>query len=251
MKKYLVYISCIFNIALTQATSFEEYFEQATKAYNQGNYAQAIDYYQQILKSEQESVALYYNLANAYYKNSEVAPSIYYYEKALKLSPNDSEVKNNLAFAQLMTIDKITPTPKDGITHLKEGIISLYSVQGWAIQSIVGVLLLVLSFLIYYFTQQTWKKRLFFAFMLFFCGVSAGSYIMASVAEINQKKQVYGILFDKKVSIYAEPNTYSQEILTLHEGTKIQVIDSLDDWTKILIADGRLGWVKNTSFRVL
>jgi SH3-like domain-containing protein len=32
-------------------------------------------------------------------------------------------------------------------------------------------------------------------------------------------------------------------VFELHEGTKIQVLDGIDDWKKIKLANGKIGWV--------
>ena len=86
--------------------------------YNEGKYAEAISLYESILATKKHSAALYFNLANAHYKLNHIAPSIYYYEKALQLNPNDSDIKNNLAFAQNMTIDAINDVPEVGFSKL-------------------------------------------------------------------------------------------------------------------------------------
>jgi SH3-like domain-containing protein len=37
----------------------------------------------------------------------------------------------------------------------------------------------------------------------------------------------------------------------LHEGTKVEVLDELQDWQKIRIANGAEGWVKGAKIRLL
>lgn len=102
------------------------HFDQATIAYNNGDYEKAIDGYMAILKSGEHSVSVYFNLANAHYKLSNIAESVYYYEKALQLAPNDSDVLNNLAFARQMTVDAIEPLPETGIGKIKNQVIQLF-----------------------------------------------------------------------------------------------------------------------------
>ncbi|MDX1313866.1 MAG: tetratricopeptide repeat protein, partial [Eudoraea sp.] len=105
MKKYL-FLLFAFLIQLVYSQS-EARFDSATVAYNKGDYEKAIAYYKEILGEGKHSAALYYNLGNSFYKLNQIAPSIYYYEKALLLAPNDPEIKNNLVYAQNMTLDAI------------------------------------------------------------------------------------------------------------------------------------------------
>ena len=43
----------------------------------------------------------------------------------------------------------------------------------------------------------------------------------------------------------------SDEIFTLHEGTKVLVLDSVDNWKKIRIADGKIGWIISDEIQLL
>ena len=65
-----------------------------------------------------------------------IAPSVYYYEKALQLSPNDKDIKNNLSFAQNMTIDAIEVLPEVGFSKITNSVINKYSFDDWAKLSI-------------------------------------------------------------------------------------------------------------------
>ena len=102
--KTILYILSFLLSAISFAQN-ETLFEEANTLYNKGKYGEAIDKYTSILETGNHSASLYFNLANANYKLNNIAPSIYFYEKALQLAPNDSDINNNLAFAQNMTID--------------------------------------------------------------------------------------------------------------------------------------------------
>ena len=108
MKTFLIFwLLCMVGFSQNEQT-----FEQANDLYNSGYYKEAIDRYDSILEADQHSAELYFNLANCYYKLNEIGPSIFYYEKALKLAPNDSDILNNLGYAQKMTIDAIQEVPE-------------------------------------------------------------------------------------------------------------------------------------------
>ena len=115
MKRFINIV--VVFIGLYSFAQNETLFKEANALYNGGQYAEAIDIYNEILNSGKHSVELYFNLGNAHYKLNNIAPSIYFYEKALQLSPNDEDVKNNLAFAQNMTIDDIDIIPETGLAR--------------------------------------------------------------------------------------------------------------------------------------
>jgi tetratricopeptide (TPR) repeat protein len=78
------------------------------EAYGKGNYQQAINDYEQLLK-QGVSAEVYYNLGNAYYRSENITKAIINYERALLLSPGDEDIRFNLQLARSKTIDKITP----------------------------------------------------------------------------------------------------------------------------------------------
>lgn len=59
------------------------------------------------------------------------------------------------------------------------------------------------------------------------------------------------IVFAEESSVKSEPNAIGQEAFTLHEGTKVNVIDELNDWKKIKIADGTIGWIREADIKIL
>jgi len=229
----------------------QDNFDKATTLYQKGDYTQAAAVYSSILKSGKESSALYYNLGNTYYKLNNVPESIYYYEKALQLDPENADAKNNLIFANQMKVDAITPLPKTWVRQLSDGIVGLFSAHTWAVLSIIGVFAFVLSFLLYYFVERTALKRTFFSLMLVFLFFAVGSYTLAHFCHKQVSQTQYAILFDKTVRVFSDANAYSSEVMQLHEGTKVEIIEDAKDWVKIRLVNGKTGWTKVNSLRKL
>ena len=51
--------------------------------------------------------------------------------------------------------------------------------------------------------------------------------------------------------MWTEPNQRTEVLFFLHEGTKFQIIDELEGWSKILISNGSEGWIESNSIRLL
>ena len=248
--KYLITLICL-AIATIGWGQDQDNFDKATTLYQKGDYTQAVALYSSILKSGKESSALYYNLGNTYYKLNNVPESIYYYEKALQLDPENADAKNNLIFANQMKVDAITPLPKTWVRQLSDGIVGLFSAHTWAVLSIIGVFAFVLSFLLYYFVERTALKRTFFSLMLVFLFFAIGSYTLAHFCHKQVSQTQYAILFDKTVRVFSDANAYSSEVMQLHEGTKVEIIEDAKDWVKIRLVNGKTGWTKVSSLRKL
>ena len=248
--KQIIYI-LIFLFGIFGFGQNEARFNQANELYNQGDFEDAISKYESILDAGEHSAALYFNLANAHYKLNHIAPSIYYYEKALELSPNDKEINNNIAFARNMTIDAIDRTPEIGFAKFSKTVTNWLTFDNWAKLSVLLMVLFVVFYLVYYFNYGTTKKRLAFmssiSFLILSCVAIALAYNNYHLAENDQPAIVYA----KETQVKSEPNLRSSESFKLHEGTKVQILDTVNNWKKIKLADGKTGWIPTLDIKAL
>ena len=246
-------ILVFFILLVVSSTSAqnEVLFNRATESYNSGDYEKAIEYYQKIIENGKHSAELYFNIANTYYKQNEIGPSVYYYEKALLLKPNDPEIINNLGYAQNTRLDAIENIPKSAMKRLYNVIVGKLSFDQWAYFAIAMILLFVFSYLAYYILYVALQKRISFIISmsaLFLCVVSV---TFAYLQYNNYKSNNPAIIYEREVVITSEPNKSSERIFTLHEGTKVNVEEELNDWIKIKIADGQTGWLPKETLKLL
>ncbi|UYW02649.1 tetratricopeptide repeat protein [Flavobacterium agricola] len=237
-------------IAATPA-ELKKWVEQGNAFYQQEKYEDAIDAYQKALHSDYQSAAVYFNLGNAYYKLRDIAPAIYNYEKALQLSPNDAEIKTNLKYAQQMTIDDIKVVPKVGFREMIQNFVSILSYNAWAWVSVVSFFAMLAFFIGYYFGHSSTQKRAFFSLFFVCFGVGAISFFAGFKNKALSKQNVYAIVFADAAEVLSEPKKNADEAFVLHEGTKVKVLESNETWTKIMIADGKRGWVLDKDIKKL
>lgn len=224
-------------------------FEKGNSLYQKGKYQQAITEYESVLVTKKHSAELYFNLGNCYYKLNKVAPAIYNYEKALVLHPDDSEIQNNLRFAQKMTIDEVKDVPKVGFSKMIHDLTSTFHYNTWAWISVGFSTVFLLFFIGYYFSQVTLRKRIFFfgMFVLLFLLLIS---VSAAISEKNDfKNDRPAVVFAEMVLVKGEPQRASATVFTLHEGTKVFVLETLDNWKKIQLTDGTEGWIEKSAIK--
>lgn len=229
----------------------ETIFNTGTEAYNEGDYNKAIESYLKILENGEHSAELYYNLGNAYYKLNQIAPSIYYYEKALLLKPNDPEIRNNLGYAQNMTLDAIEMMPETGLSKIYTNIVGMLSFDQWGYAAVAFMMLFVLLYITFYYLNYATQKRIAFILGMFALLLAISATALAYMSYSDFQADRPAIVFTDEVIIKSEPNDRSQEVFRLHEGTKLNVLEEFNDWKKIRIADGQIGWLTSENIKLL
>lgn len=246
MNKLVYIILLIFNVSFAQKA-----FEQGNQFYQKENYQEAINSYESVLASGKQSAELYFNLGNSYYKLHKVAPAIYNLEKAAQLNPSDADIQTNLEFARKMAIDDIKEVPKVGFSKLLQDLTSSYHFDTWAWIAVVLSFVFFGCFAAYYYSKTAFKKRVFFTAMFIvllgiIISISSGMYEKNRIE--NEKP---AIVFVEKVEVKNEPKTSSPNAFILHEGTKVNIIESIANWKKIQLADETTGWIKSESVKEL
>lgn len=250
-KKVLPFLLVLILFGLNASAQNDALFKKANDAYNEGDYVKAADQYLEILDKGEHSAELYFNLGNAYYKLNQIAPSIYYYEKALLLKPGDTEIKNNLAYSQNMTLDAIEILPPTGLANLYKRFTGYLSFDQWAKTAVFFMILFVLLYIAFYFFRYSTRKRIAFigSIVCFFLSLVAAIFAYIEFADFNEDNPA--IVFAQESQVKTEPNDRSQQAFVLHEGTKVNVLEELNEWRKIELTDGKTGWISSENIKLL
>jgi len=251
MKKLFFFLCILSSTIFVAQTSTKILFDNANLLYKEGTFEEAIKLYKEIEEKDSVSSTLYYNLGNSYYKLNNVANTIYNYEIALLLDPLNKDAANNLEFARRMTIDNIEELPKTFLQRLEINYLQKLSYNQWAILAIVFSFLAAILFLLFYFSIISNKKRIYFL-------TSIASFFLLIISVFityhqyqNTISTKYAIIFSPKISVNNAPTSNSDEVFELHEGTKVSVLDAVDTWKKIKLADGKIGWISTDNIKML
>ncbi|MEL1240998.1 tetratricopeptide repeat protein [Flavobacterium flavipallidum] len=244
MKKILYILLLVSHVFFAQND-----FEKGNQLYKNGKYEQAIDAYNSVLSAKKQSAELYYNLGNSYYKLSKVAPAIYNYEKALVLSPNDKDIQNNLRFAQKRTVDEIKVVPKVGFDKIIRDFTAMFHYNTWAWIAVVFSVLFLGCFLGYYFSALAFNKRAYFFGMFVMLLLVLISVASAGFEKSYFKNDRPAIVFAEITEVKSEPQKMGEAVVVLHEGTKVFVKETVDNWKKVQLTDGTEGWIDSNAIQ--
>lgn len=244
-------LTLIFLFAFTIKSLGNDLLQKAEKAYDSKNYKEAIVNYEKLLRQGFNSYQLYFNLGNAYYRNDELGKAIYNYELARKLNPNDEDVRINLGIASAKTIDKISSKENFFISAVKTNLLSSFTTSVWAWFSILAISLSCVLFFVYINSTKLLVKRISFWFTIGLVIMFFVSYFLGYSALNSKKENKYAVVLIKEVKIMNEPTPSANTKFTLHEGTKIKLIENNGNWLLIKLDNGNEGWVKTTDVGII
>lgn len=230
------------NLGFAEQDIYPNIFDEANEKYKNGDFSEAAETYEALIKDGYGNANVHYNLANCYYRMDKNPLAILHYEKALKQNPDFEDAKANLRLAQKKNIDEFEVLPQPLMTKVISSILELFSVTTWSILTVViSFLAFVLLFLFYY------KGRThtgYFAFSMISMAFSFLLLFISWQADLHTQDNAYSIVVSANVYVKTEPNVDATDALILHEGTKVKCLTVLDGWCNISLLDGRVGWVE-------
>jgi tetratricopeptide (TPR) repeat protein len=244
---YILLIFFFLSFANAFASNVDESMKQANDFYRKGEFDKAIQIYEQLRNEGYEGTSLFFNLGNSYYRIGKLGYAILNYERALKISPSDEDVKHNLAFANLSTVDKIQPLPTFFLFEWWESLLASLNVNGWTYASFIFYLILLFLIIFYFFAKTIFQQKIILFSSLGVLIILALT-ISLLVVKINREQTfIKGVIVEQSITVKSSPDQNSTDAFVIHEGLKVNMEDKLDQWTKIRLADGKVGWIENSS----
>jgi tetratricopeptide (TPR) repeat protein len=238
--------SLIFGIGSSlYAQSPSQLYTSANTLYKSNKFEQAATAYEKILMQGYRTPEVYYNLGNSYFKLHNTGRAILNFERAHKLAPDDEDITHNLKLAQLKAVDKLIPVPQLGIVTSWNNLLTSQSSKGWGIFALVFIWVTLLVFAVYLFVA---RKGMVMFFGSLFLILSVASISLAFKQSNAEENSSCAILTVENVNVKSAPDANGTDLFTIHEGLKLELCDQVGNWTKIRLADGKVGWIEKNLF---
>ena len=236
-----------FGIGYAQDTRFAK----ANELFGAEKYEEAVTAYAEILNSGVESGALYYNLGNAYYKSGKLPEAILNFERALLLSPHDKDIRYNLEMANLQITDKLDTVGEFFLVNWFNNFKNKTKSDTWALISIIAFVLSILGIGLFLFARKRALKQVSFsmAIVLFVISFLAFNFSASQKEKLTDRKSA--IIFAPSISVKSSPSSGGTDLFILHEGTKVNILEQVSDWNRVVISDGNEGWIPASAIEII
>ncbi len=249
-------ILLLLALPLSQARAAESYpdslWNAGVAAYTEGDFAGALQDWEEIRSAGLMSRELYYNLGNAYFKNGEIAPAILWYERALKLDPSDADVRHNLEYTRSLTQDRIEEVPEFFLRQWGHALCYLLPSNTWAVLCLVFLAATIALALLYLLGSTAGRRRVGFFVGIACLILAVMSWDFAQWQRKEALAQDRAIVMRPVSSVKSSPSAESaKDLFILHEGTRVKILDNVGSYTNIELGDGRQGWIPAADIEVI
>lgn len=226
-------------------------WDEANTAYINAEYDKAIALYDSIAAEGYVGAKLYYNLGNAYYKEGRLGKAILNYNRALRYDPSDSDTRHNLNVANARIKDKIEAVPefffKSWVRKWKRSLNS----NIWAVVSLATLALTLSCILLYLLSRRMVLRKTGFYGAIAALLLTVIAFSFSANQKRRMLKSTEAVVMSSAASVKSSPDNSSKDIFIVHEGTKVRIHSSLNQWIEITIADGKKGWMHESSIEVI
>lgn len=219
---------------------------EAQAAYAAGDHAKALALFDSV-RTTHTSTALLFNIGNCHYKLGDIPRAILFYERALRLSPGDEDVLANLAIAEQQVVDRVNQLPSFTLGTTWGRIRGGQDPDQWSRRSLFASLLFFLLLAAAFAVRKRGLKRS----LLGAAGVGLVLLLLSIVFAVVRNAEIEddseAIILTPKVDVRSEPQSGGTVLFVLHKGTKVEVLDSLNEWYEVQLPNGSVGWMPSTT----
>lgn len=209
--------------------------QDASAAYEKGDYTRAIEIYNQLLSEKGSSSELYANLGNAYMKGGDWGRAMVSYERSLILDPSNSQVRNNRKYLLSKIEDsnkanaqgkKIQTVPDEEgfFTRFSKSVVYSHGTNTWSVWGAVCFVLFCGCVALYAFRRDVLIRKVGFFGGFTMLGFTFVFLIFAFASARGLTVRDRGVITGFKVSLMSEPREGSKSVgIPLSRGTIVNV----------------------------
>ena len=240
-------VVAIFSLATTSpAHAQETLFDEGNRHYQEGDFDAAAASYRAVLDGGFESAEVYYNLGNAHFRLGDVGLAVLNYERAARLDPANEDIRANLALVNGMLQDRIEPLPRFWVLSVFDWWMAL--VPRGRLEAAVAVCYVVLGVAVVLLLLGRSGRWPTLALRRIAYGGAVATVMLGGtllVREAGWGVPEHAVVMAAEARVLSAPSEEGGlTVFTLHEGTRVRIDRRSGEWAEIVLADGKVGWLR-------
>lgn len=248
-KTSIIILYFLLPLILLAGSSSREIISRADSAYNEERYADAAGLYESVLDMGLESPELYYNLGNAYFNLHNLPAAILNYERAAILAPRDKDIRFNLNIANSLITDKIETVPEIFYVEWWKSLRGSFNMFTWTRISLLIFALAILFAGVFFLSKSVFMRKFGFWAGTIALLLTIMSFAITYTKYDTISRHLEAIVFSPTITVKSSPNQLGKDLFVIHEGTKVLILEEVNGWANIRIANGSSGWMPLNSVK--
>lgn len=218
--------------------------ETAAALYNDGSFAEAARQWAAVAAAEPDAVDARINAAQAYLQADDLGWAMLWFRRAQALDPRHSAVQLGLALVRALRVDILDDEPGflPAIERLSAEIVSRSELAwltalAWSVAIGIGTAAVI---------QRRWKYAAVAAVT-----VAAALLILLIGREISISAAPPAVVTAFEAVLSSEPGPEGVALSRIYAGAEARFAAQRGGWALITLADGRVGWLRETDVRPL
>lgn len=214
-------------------------FARANQEFASGDFAAAVNDYEELVRSGQDAPNLFYNLGNAYFRKKDLGRAILNYERTLTLEPRHPEAQANLRIARdEARALELVPTKM-------ERLLAVATLNQYAVAAAVALWIFAFSLVVLIFSLR--RSRTLIALttvsLMIFAATAFAAWQLASGTNGRGLAIVTANNADARLATADTAN----RVLALPAGSEIRILSERGDWIYAALPNNLHGWMPSKS----
>lgn len=240
-KVFGIIVFCVISFTLFQKDLYAQtpasLFDEGIQYYRSQEYAKAAETFEKSAEKGVCNPSLYYNIGNAWLKAGQVGKAVLWYERAKRLAPSDPDLKFNLAHARTLVKDQAEASDDIFETlFFWERMVRFF----WVQTVLIGISILFC----FWAGIRIWRRQSVFAGP---GNILAALFVMVSFVTVvhyyMELKRPFAVIVEKEAAVRSGTSPSAVKLFTLHEGSKVRVVDRKNGHVKIMFSKEKKGWI--------
>lgn len=219
------------------------------------DFSKAVIALEQLRKSGTVSPELYLAEGNAYYQTGDLGRSILAYERGLRLRPGNRDLKNNLTFVEGQLEQQLKDLPGFFLQRWWQWAGSRIGPTFATVLAVLCWWISVAAFALWYFKRAGFSDRR--RFLLLPAAVTTAIlavvfYTLAQSRTAELERTDLAVLTAPQAEMRVAPGKEATVENRVSAGLRLRIVDTFkDEYVKVVLRDGKQGWLPVEAVEVI